>query len=158
MISLSGVDFGKCTKDLGDLLRKLLKPNQYDRLSMDDFFRDPWVIKMKEKINRDAGEITINDDFLRYQQGGNNRTLIFGDSILLSEESFSISEEVSKSVVYEPSQQGAIKPKKVQSDVESVSGSSANENSQKSRRQWDVITPLFSSPRHNPIQIATTVS
>jgi hypothetical protein len=120
MMSLSGVDFGKCTKDLGELMRKLLKPNANARLTMDEFFRDPWVVKMKEKFSRDMGETTINDEFLRYHGGGNNKTLIFGDSILISEESFSISEEVSRSM-YEPSRPATIVTPKIQSDQESVS-------------------------------------
>jgi serine/threonine protein kinase len=120
MISLSGVDFSKCTKDLGNLMRKLLKPNCNDRLTMDEFFRDPWVVKMKEQFSRDMGEITINDDFLRYKGGGNNKTLIFGDSIVISEESYSISEELSKSV-NEPSRTGSIVSKKIQSGQGSVS-------------------------------------
>jgi hypothetical protein len=134
MISLSGVDFGKCTKDLGDRMRKLLKPNCNDRLNMDEFFRDPWVVKMKEKFSRDMDEISFNDDFLRYRGGGNNKTLIFGDSIVISEESFSISEELSRSL-YEPSRPGTIVPKKVQSGQGSLSRWSGNANSEKNSQK-----------------------
>jgi hypothetical protein len=57
---------------------------------------------------------------LRYHGGGNNKTLIFGDSIVISEESYSISEELSKSV-NEPSRTGSIVSKKIQSGQGSVS-------------------------------------